>query len=79
MIKVTCQRAIYLPRLEYFYRMSLANFSVIMDTVEMGRGSVENKGYIPSRVGKSKLSVPVMNGGRKMVRDVRIMDKSGWR
>ena len=79
MIKVTCQRAIYLPRIEYFYRLSLADFSVIMDTVEMGRGSVENKGYIPSPDGKSKLSVPIINGGRRLVRDVRVMDKTGWR
>lgn len=79
MTKVTCQRAIYLPRIDYFYRLLMADYSVIMDTVEMGRGSVENKGYVLLQGDKSKLLVPVINGGRRLVRDVRVMDKIGWR
>ena len=79
MTKVTCQRAIYLPWIAYFYRMSLADVSVIMDTVEIGRGSVENKGYVVSPNGKAKLPVPVINGGKRAVRDVKIMNKVNWR
>ena len=79
MIKVTCQRAIYLPRIDYFYRMSLVDFSVIMDDLEMGRGSVENKGYILSQEGKSKFSVPVINSNRRLVRDVKVVNSTNWR
>lgn len=78
-MQLTAETPHYLPALDYFLKMSLADHFVIADEQRFsGQGAV-CRGAIKAAHGKQWLSVPVLRKEGQRIREARIDPRSNWR
>lgn len=71
----------FLPWLGYFYKMSICDTFVYLDSVPFSKGSYTNRVQIKSQSGPRWVTVPVLTSGRlgQNIVDLAIDDHSDWR
>jgi len=79
-MKILCDHQTgYLPWLGLFYRVSLCDIYVSLDTVKYQKRDFESRNRIKTPNGYKWLNVPTIKGESKLLKDIKINNSLNWK
>lgn len=81
-IKIGIHQPNFFPWLGYFHKLSQSDIFIILDTVDIVLGSaksITHRVKIKSNGGEKWLSLPIIKGQSKIIKDIELNNNSEWR